>query len=96
MWGSVVVPAVTIVVTSAILIPPVTVVDMSAIVMVPVAIIAVVSTIVISPVSSKCCCGVAVLPFKSMLKGNAYPRNEKVKNLGWGAACHELGSGVEN
>jgi hypothetical protein len=31
-----------------------------------------------------------------MLKGIAYPRNEKVKKLGRGAACHVLGSGVEN
>jgi hypothetical protein len=90
------VPAVAIVVTSAIVVPPVTVVDVSAIVVVTVAIVAIVSTIVVLPELSKCYCGVAVLPFKSTLKGNASPRNKKVKNLGWGAGCHALGSGVEN
>ncbi len=29
--------------------------------------------------------------------GNAgYRRNKNVKNLGWGEACHALGSGVEH
>ena len=96
MWGGVVLPAVAIFVTSAIVVLSVMVVDVLAIVVAPVAIVAVVSTIVVLPVPSKCYCGVAVLPFKSMLKGNAYPRNKKGENLGWGTAFHALGSGVEN
>ena len=33
-----------------------------------------------------------MLPFKPMLKDKAYPRNQKVENLGRGATCHALGS----
>jgi hypothetical protein len=51
MRGSVVVPAVAIVVMSAIVVPPVTVVDVSAIVVALVDGNAIVSTIVVSPVS---------------------------------------------
>jgi hypothetical protein len=51
----------------------------SAIVVAPFTIIAVVSTILVLLVSSKCSWGIAVLPLKSMLKGNAYPRNQEMK-----------------
>ena len=69
-------PAVTIVVTSAVVIPPVTVVEVSAIAVAPVAIITIVSTIVVLPVLS-ICCSVAVLPFNSWLEGNTNANEAK-------------------